>query len=263
MMKRIVLLGILFVATQLRAQVANELTLFVCYDKTVNIIFPYPIVSEDHGSGGIIAQQRKGAAHILHVKANQKNFNPTSLSVVTSDGSLYSFLVRYADDVYWLNYVVDRSDAVVVTGVPHNERVLEEECAAVAVAEHNVRRKVSNDVSILRLHGLYISPNALWLKTIFTNRTMVPFPVGFIKFFIRDKRRAKNTAVQEREIFPVYQDAPEVLEGNATELLVFAFDPFVLNRRQQLVMQVGELNGNRFIQMRTRPKHFRRAGSLH
>lgn len=261
-MKGIVLLGILFYALQLHAQVAGELELFVCYDKTVNLIFPYAIVSEDHGSGGIIVQQRKGAAHILHVKANQKNFAPTSLSVVTSDGRLYSFVVHYADDVYQLNYVIDSTDAVVVTEVPHNQEILWLEAVKVLDAPTNARKKIKDGFSAVQLRGLFISPNALWLKTRFSNNTHVPFPVGFIKFFVRDRRRGKNTAVQEREIFPVYQHAPEVLAGKATMPWLFAFNPFVLNNGQQLVMQVGASKGNRFIEVRIRPRHFRRAASL-
>src|SRR5690349_2215336 len=106
-MKRVVVLWILFFMSRVQAQ-----EVVVCYDKTVNIIFPYAIVSEDHGSNGIITQQRRGAAQILHVKANQKNFSPTSLSVVTSDGNFYSFVVKYAEDVAQLNYLIDSQQSV-------------------------------------------------------------------------------------------------------------------------------------------------------
>jgi conjugative transposon TraN protein len=261
-MKRVVLLGVLCYTLQMQAQVVEDLKLFVCYDKTVNIIFPYAILSEDHGSSGIIVQQRKGANHILHVKANQKNFSPTSVSVVTSDGSLYSFVVQYADDVYQLNYVIDTADAVVVTEVPHNESILEEESERVSVLRGNVRKSVRDDYSVLSLRGLYTSSSALWLKINFTNRTVIPFRVGFIKFFIRDKRRTRNSAVREKEIAPIYQEAPDVFEGKRGEPLLFTFDPFVINKGQQLIMQVGESTGKRLIQLRIRPKHFKRTGVL-
>lgn len=236
--------------------------LLVTYDKTVNVVFPYAIVSEDHGSSGIIVQQRKGASHILHVKANQKDFSPTSLSVVTSDGSLYSFVVQYKADVEQLNYIVGAEQAVASTEVMHNEKILQQEAALTGALNDNLHKRVSNDISILRLRGMYMSEHALWIKLTFCNRTAVPFSVGFIKFFIRDKQRAKNSAVQERELFPVYQEAPEVFEGKCAAPLLFAFDPFVVNRRQQLVMQVGELHGNRFIQLRVKPKHFRKTVTI-
>jgi conjugative transposon TraN protein len=261
-MKILVWLSFVLSALQLQAQVSDQIELFVCYDKTVNLIFPYAITSEDHGNNGIIVQQRKGAAHILHVKANQRNFSPTSLSVVTSDGNLYSFLVRYADDIGHVNYVVSSRDAVAQTEVAHNEALLAGECAIVQHAHSNVCKKVRDGFSILQLRGLYISPQALWIKTIFSNRGQLPFDVDFIKFFVRGKRPAKNTAVQEREIFPIYQAAPKIMNGKAVAPLSFAFDPFVIQRGEQFVVQIGEASSNRLIQLRVKPKYFRRTRPL-
>lgn len=246
----------IFCAFNVQAQV-TEGRLFVSYDKTVNIIFPYAIVSEDHGTNGVITQYRKEVPKILQIKANQKNFSPTNLSVITSDGHVYSFIVEYADDVYHMNYIIDASDAVVVTDVPRNEEYLHEEALMVKHAARNVRKRVSDDFSILQLRGLFITEHALWLKTRFINCTMVPYPVGFVKFFVRDRKRVKNAAVQEREIFPIYSEVPELFAGKTINELLFAFEPFVIRKHQQLIMQVGELNGNRFIQLRIRPKQFR------
>lgn len=260
-MKRIVWLMILFMASRVQAQV-SESRIFVTYDKTVNIIFPYAIVSEDHGSDGIITQRSKAAPKILRVKANIKNFDRTNLSVITSDGHVYSFLLEYADDVYRMNYVMDQEDAIAQTAVENNISVLEVQAGEVGRAARTIHKRVSDDFSILQLRGLYISSDALWLSTRFINCTMVPYPVGFIKFFIRDKRRVKNAAQQEREIFPIYSQTPELFAGKAMDDLLFAFEPFVINKHQQLLMQVGELNGNRFIQIRIKPKHFRRTHPL-
>ena len=52
--------------------------------RLVNLIFPYAVVSEDHGSPGIIVQRRKGADHILQVKANRRHFSPTSDAVLSA-----------------------------------------------------------------------------------------------------------------------------------------------------------------------------------
>jgi len=260
-MKRIVWLMMIFCAFNVQAQV-TEGRLFVSYDKTVNIIFPYAIISEDHGSSGVITQYRKEVPKILQIKANQKNFAPTNLSVITTDGHVYSFIVEYADDVYRMNYIFDASDAVAVTDVPRNEEYLHEEALFVKDAARNVRQRVSDDFSILQLRGLFISPNALWTKLRFINCTMVPYPIGFVKFFIRDSKRMKNAAVQEREIFPIYFQKPEIFDGKAIDELLFAFEPFVIRKHQQLIMQVGELNGNRFIQLRVKPRHFRKIQPL-
>lgn len=255
-MKRLVCLMLLFYTASVEAQVSED-RLFVTYDKTVNLIFPYPIISEDHGSNGIIIRRDKNVPKILNVKANQKNFAPTNLSVITSDGHVYSFLVEYADDVYRLNYVMQPVDAVAATEVTHNTSVLDEQAEEVKMAPRNIHKRVSDDFSILQLRGLYITEEALWLNSKFINCTMVPYPVGFVKFFIRQRKRTKNSALQEREIFPIYSRTVELFAGKSAEDLLFAFEPFTIQKNHQLLMQIGELNGNRFTQIKIRPKHFR------
>lgn len=240
-MKRIMLVGILLSAMRMQGQ-----ELWVCYDKTVNLIFPYAIRSEDHGSAGIIVQQRKGADHILHVKANQKNFQPTSLSVLTSDGRLYSFVVGYTEDAFRLTYLIDSGEAVAVTEVPHNQRILQGE----------------SETLMKSVRGVYISQNALWVKMNFRNRWRIPFDIGFIKFFIADKRRAKNAAVQEREIFPVYQLTPQNIAGRTKRALLFAFDPFVLRKAERFVIQLADNGHSRLVRSRIKARQFRRTSML-
>ena len=254
---------IVFYAAHLRAQCVANKEVFVTYEKTVNIIFPYAIGSEEHGSGGIIVRQVPGAPQILQVKANRKDFAPTSLSVVTKDGSLYSFVIVYASDVAQLNHIVDTCESVVNACIQPNEKSLQDEEASVRHAKANVRRRAWDDFSTLRLNGLFISKHAVWLRTKFINATAVPYPIDMVKFFLRSKKQLKNAATQEREVRPVYNIYPDTMGGKKCIDIFCAFEPFVVNRRQQLVMQIAECNGNRFIHMNIMPRHFRRMKALH
>ena len=121
---------------------------------------------------------------------------------------------------------------------------------------------VWDDFSVLRLRGVYSTTHALWLKTVLANRATVPFAVGCVKFFIRERRPGKNAAVQEREVFPIYTSVPDTVRGRSKEQLLLAFDPFVLHRHQQLILQIGERRGNRFIELVIRARHFARARVL-
>lgn len=70
----------------------------VSYSKTTNIVFPHAIISVDRGSKEILAQKAKGVENILQVKAAKENFTETNMSVVTADGRLNSFLLKYANE---------------------------------------------------------------------------------------------------------------------------------------------------------------------
>jgi len=76
----------------------------VTYDKTVHIIFPAEVRYVDLGSPDLIAGKADGAENVIRVKATIRNFpNETNMSVITEDGSFYTFNVKYAAEPLLLN----------------------------------------------------------------------------------------------------------------------------------------------------------------
>ena len=64
----------------------------VTYDKTVHILFPSAVRYVDLGSPNLIAGKADGAENVIRVKATVRNFRTeTNMSVITEDGSYYSF----------------------------------------------------------------------------------------------------------------------------------------------------------------------------
>ena len=64
----------------------------VCYSKTTHIIFPAEITYVDLGNENLVAGLADGAKNVLRVKSAFKSFKQeTNLSVITEDGSYYTF----------------------------------------------------------------------------------------------------------------------------------------------------------------------------
>ena len=64
----------------------------VTYDKTVHVIFPAEVRYVDLGSPDLIAGKADGAENVIRVKATVRNFHTeTNMSVITEDGSFYTF----------------------------------------------------------------------------------------------------------------------------------------------------------------------------
>ncbi|MGI4832419.1 MAG: DUF4138 domain-containing protein [Janthinobacterium lividum] len=82
----------------------------VGFQKTTHLIFPYAVSYVDLGNGGIIADKAQGAENIVKVKASQQGFPETNMTVVTTDGRLYSFLVTYDPNPRVLNYNLAATD---------------------------------------------------------------------------------------------------------------------------------------------------------
>ena len=76
----------------------------VTYDKTVHVIFPAAVRYVDLGSPNLIAGKADGAENVIRVKATVRDFRAeTNMSVITEDGSFYTFNVKYADEPLLLN----------------------------------------------------------------------------------------------------------------------------------------------------------------
>ena len=72
---------------------AQYVRLDITTDKTTSLIFPFTVVHVDRGTKEVLVQKVKNAENILMVKAASRAFAETNLSVVTDDGSIYSFVV--------------------------------------------------------------------------------------------------------------------------------------------------------------------------
>ena len=64
----------------------------VCFEKTTHIIFPAEVVYVDLGNENLVAGLADGAKNVLRVKSAFKSFKQeTNISVITDDGSYYTF----------------------------------------------------------------------------------------------------------------------------------------------------------------------------
>jgi conjugative transposon TraN protein len=92
----------------------------VTFSKTVHIIFPAAIRYVDLGSIDIMAAKADGSENVLRVKAATHGFRrETNLSVITDDGSYYTFNVKYADEPVKLS--VEMADFLQGKNKPGNE----------------------------------------------------------------------------------------------------------------------------------------------
>jgi len=235
----------------------------VTYDKTVHIIFPSAVRYVDLGSPNLIAGKADGAENVIRVKATVKNFRQeTNLSVITEDGSFYTFNVKYANEPLLLN--VEMTDFIHdgdEVNRPNNamEIYLKELGSESPMLVHMIMKSIyKNDKREVKhigckrfgiqylLKGIYTHNGLLYFHTQIRNSSNVPFDVDFITFKIVDKKVAKRTAIQEQVIFPLraYNYAIRVA-GNKDECTVFAMDKFTIPDDKQLIVELNEKNGGR------------------
>jgi conjugative transposon TraN protein len=235
----------------------------VTFNKTVHLIFPAPIRYVDLGSIDLLAAKADGAENVLRVKAATQRFRKESnLSVITEDGSYYTFNARYADEPIKLSVeMADFLHAGNAVNKPGNEIPVylsdlgnESPFMVRLIMEtihKNNRTKIKHigsknfGVQYL-LKGIYSHNELLFFHLQLKNTSTVSFDTDYLTFKIVDKKVAKRTAIQEQVIIPLRSyNQTTTVAGGKEERTVFALPKFTIPNDKQLVIELNEKDGGR------------------
>ncbi len=247
-MKRLVWLALtsLFFVS-LKAQTS----LCISTEKTTSLVFPFSILHVDRGTQAILAQQVKESPTILLVKAAEKGFPETNLSVVTDDGSVYSFVVCYDNNpATWVYHLPTNKFATLATyanGILDNPRTM-----------HGIKDE-QWDIKAM-VFGIYIKNEIMYYQLNITNNSPVDYDIDVLRFFIRDKKKGKRTAIQETDLKPLHISGnTSQVKANSTSSMVFALDKFTIPDAKYLAVQIMEKNGGRHLSMKVSNKKIMQA----
>ncbi len=227
----------------------------VGFSKTTSIIFPYTIKSIDKGSAEVLVQKAKGVENILLVKAAKQHFFQTNLTVVTSDGKLYVFVLNYDETCPDLNFkaenaVVASRDVLFSLENENQKRI--EQCALTAYSKKKKISGLKKSKYQIRLevNGIFIQQDVLYLRIVFENKSKINYDIDQLRFFIRDKKKSKRTASQEIELQPLYATSSSSVIPYKSEIIkVYALEKFTIPENKYLTLQMIEKNGGRHLEV--------------
>jgi len=227
---------------------------------TTNLIFPQAIKSVDRGNREIMVQRANAVENILQVKAENSEFTNSNLTVITSDGQFYSFEVSYAADPQQLNLTVLPGSINPPVEFPKgisNEVVVLETAQKVAVKNRRIKpirqRKYMTGLS---LTGIYIAEDLLYFQIKLENQTNIKYDVEQFRFFIRDNRKGKRTAVQELEQIPIQiLGNTAQIPAQSTQTIVVALPKFTIPDQKHLGIELMEQQGGRHLKIKVKNHH--------
>jgi conjugative transposon TraN protein len=240
--------------------VIQPVQLEITNHKTTNLVFPRDIISVDKGSRSILAQKAKGAGHILQVKAGSENFKETNLTVIVSDGRLYSYVVNYSPSPKDLNFVFGYYSPL-LSDSKSNQTLVETNASHLSGLDKTVKTKSQSKFGIsFALEGLYIHQDLLYYQLKVTNQTHVSYDIAQLRFFVHDQKTSKRTANQQMELLPQYiHGNTNKVDANSESMLVFAIPKHTIPDKKKLLVQLMEKNGGRHLQLNIKNKTIIRA----
>lgn len=238
--------------------------LYVSDQKTTHLVFPYPVTYVDLGNPGIIASKATGAENIVRVKAASSAFPEANMTVLTSGGKLYMFLVNYQHDPKVLSFdmgaaggAAGEGQATASTGgaILSNSPIPQGSLDAYSVqalARGGTSASESANQLSLRAGAVGYQQETLFFPLHIANKSNVTYDVDFVKFYIQDKQVAKRTAEQAIEINPiyVYNGAKKKIDAKGKLQQVYIFKKFTIPEQKQLIIELYEKGGGRNIKLK-------------
>lgn len=219
----------------------GQTNLSVTTDKTTSLIFPFPVKYVDRGTKDVIIQSIKEDDRILLVKAANKHFAETNLSVITDDGNVYQFTVSYsAQPPVLIMHLPPQQKASIAS---YASMILNTPAKRIVKVEHGgITSKVT---------GIFIKDNVIYYQLEVHNHSPLDFDVELLKFHVVDKKKSKRTAIQENELVPL------LIIGNHSKVkaynfsvVVVALQKFTIPDAKFLQIQLMEKNGGRHFNLK-------------
>jgi conjugative transposon TraN protein len=229
----------------------NIQRLKITSSKTTSLVFQYPIINVDRGSDDVIAQKVREAENTLQIKAARENFPETNLTVITADGKLHHFYLNYADKPEKQTFHLDSTAMDVDFTNDVNLKVYERKVDKILarVSQGSLQRSRKHRIKV-SLNGIYIDGGEVFYDVTIRNRSNIRYDIQSLRFFIRDKKKAKRTASQEIELTPSYaSDKGQRVNGRVSLRVVYVLDKFTIPDAKRLDIELFEKNGGRNLKL--------------
>jgi len=123
-------------------------------------------------------------------------------------------------------------------------------------------RKCKVDGIALALQAICIKDETLWFHLILRNTSSITYIPEFTRWFIRDRRIVRRTAVQDWPLTPVCSSEHLAIPPDSTLEIFIGFRPFAISKGKELIVEIGEKNSGRTLSLEINHNQILNAGRL-
>lgn len=114
-----------------------------------------------------------------------------------------------------------------------------------------------------KVSGIYIREPVIYYQLRIENDSPIDYDIDLMRFYIRDNKKSRKTALQENELKPLYiAGNTKKVEAYTSSTIVVALDKFTIPDAKHLVVEILERNGGRHLLLKIRNQHILRAVPL-
>ncbi len=238
-------------------------TVEVSWDKTTVLIFDSPIQSVDRGNRFLLSEQDPKALNVLKIKAGSRELPETNLHVLTEDGEIHAFEIRYAANptstTLDFRNQAERKKAIASYGFDWEDfemlaTYLEERSAK------TIKKQFQYEVHFW-LRGIYYQNGLLFFDLNAKNNSSIPFEVIGPEARVVDSKSKKQGSSREQVLTPWmdFSSRNLLLTTGSNQSLLVAYPAFTISNRKRLNFYLKEKNGDRELQLSLKGKKLLKA----
>ena len=195
----------------------------------------------------------------------------SNLLVLTWDGKVYSYILKYAEELEQLNYFLKKSasignevpktpsksrDSVHAEGVPKETTIphLVDKSFEYHLKNNNRKLKRKNKKGIiLQVNELHYYKNELFMVFELENQSGLSFEPEYLRVYLIRGNKRKNASYQKLLLEPdrIYRFPGEISQGQHCKFL-YALPKFTIGEGERIKIELKEKSGNRKVEMQIR-----------
>jgi hypothetical protein len=254
----------------LHAQNMEKLdTIYVNDTKIVSLFFPKPIRQGIVGKSNFVFSYHKEELHYFGLLQGTPGAE-SNLLAITSDGQVYSYILKYADKLSKLNYFITENESI-GNEEPHSNSLKVDEMISLATdtlvsdqfmihkqtcsdllmisKKKTIRSKRKNQIKLSVKNSIYKN-NALYFSMEIKNNSAIDYDVNFLRFFISNNVGFKKKSTQTLAKEPIFTYLlPNKIKGGAKSQFIVVFSKFTIDNHKKMMIELNELNGERNIRL--------------
>lgn len=198
----------------------------------------------------------------------------SNLLVLTQDGSIYSYILSYREELPKLNYFI-RQEESIGNELPASDSLKtagqQRKMSALWEADSITRRKTvlenlssyylktsSGNIKTIRKRGLKLRAenmfyygDEVFLVLEVANRSGINFELDYVNIYLTRGNRKRNASFQKLLKEAVYEhELPEMVMDRQKRQFVLVLPKFSVGENERIEVEVREKKGNRYLRMR-------------
>ncbi|WP_316928437.1 DUF4138 domain-containing protein [Gillisia sp. CAL575] len=253
-------------------------TIYANDHKNVALFFPSPIQQGITGSENFVfTYNREKEQHFGLLQATPGRVS--NLLVISDSGAIFSYIVKYSNDLKKLNYFIAASNSIgnVIPVSEDNEDIKKDEglkedsAKSISYSNENYFRKFcsyliekkqgigkikkrKNDI-VLSLENIVFEKEQLFFVLEIQNRSTIDYEVNFLELSVQTEKNGKRKSMQKLVQEPSLKfQMPEIIKEGQSARFIYVLPKFSIADDKVVMLDLNEKNGERNLKLKVKQR---------